>query len=428
MKFIFADSMDHVDPRFNFLTDQYGANREAYWDDVFPHELLTKAPYDGVLLSRAMIGEPNFPGKMNESLSMRFRRVGARAHLRLTAKEQLEMPIFGDNGAFSYCDMPEPPYTAADTVEFYGQGQFTHGCAVDHIIFEFDKSVSGLNGGNAVSKKRFEITLNLASEFFEESKKLDNTFTPIGVIQGWSPDSLAHAARELVKIGYRYLAIGGMVPLTATDTHIAVTAVTDAIKQWPGIKVHLLGFAKADNLHEFVKYKQVASFDTTSPLLKAFKDSVKNYYLPNDDGSIDYYTAIRIPQAISNNKLKTHAKTGLYKQEHLLEMESAALSSLRMYAAGQETLENTLNAVMEYTKPLHNTPTADETQLLKHLSKLEEKYIKTLKRRPWEDCNCDVCNAIGVEGIIFRGSNRNKRRGIHNLNVYHNHLNRILIK
>ena len=92
MKFIFADSMDHVDPRFNFLTDQYGANREAYWDDVFPHELLTKAPYDGVLLSRAMIGEPNYPGKMNESLSMRFRRVGARAHLRLTAKEQLEMP------------------------------------------------------------------------------------------------------------------------------------------------------------------------------------------------------------------------------------------------------------------------------------------------------------------------------------------------
>ena len=420
--------MDHVDPRFNFLTDQYGVNREAYWDDVFPHELLTTAPYDGMLLSRAMIGEPNHPGKMNESLSMRFRRVGAREHLRLTAKGQLEMPIFGDNGAFSYCDLPEPPYTAADTVEFYGQGQFTHGCAVDHIIFEFDKNVSALNGGNEMSRKRFELTLDLASEFFEESKVLDSTFIPIGVIQGWSPDSLAHAAKELVKIGYRYLAIGGMVPLSSLDTHLAVSAVTDAIKQWPGIKVHLLGFAKADTLHEFVKYQQVASFDTTSPLLRAFKDSVKNYYLPNCSGGIDYYTAIRIPQAISNNKLKMHAKTGFYKQEHLLEMESAALSSMRRYATGHESLENTLKAVMEYSRPLQMTPTSDEVKVSKQLSTLETKYIKTLRRKPWEDCSCEVCSAIGVEGLIFRGSNRNKRRGIHNLNVYHKHLNRILIK
>jgi hypothetical protein len=29
---------------------------------------------------------------------------------------------------------------------------------------------------------------------------------------------------------------------------------------------------------------------------------------------------------------------------------------------------------------------------------------------------------VGVEVIIFRASNRNKRRGFHNLGVYHKHL------
>lgn len=425
MKFIFADSLDCVDPRYDFSTDQFGANREAYWDDFFPHEIMSAPPYDGMLVSRAIVGEPQYPGKYSESLSMRFRRVGARKHLRLEGPEYANMPIFGDNGAFSYVNMANPPYTAQDTIEFYGNGKFTHGCSVDHIIFEFDQNAENMAGGTEDSRRRYELTLDFAHEFLDQSKVLGDQFTPIGVIQGWSPASLARAAQSLVGMGYKYLAIGGLVPLSAADTHLAVSAVENAIKQWPDIKIHLLGFAKADHLHEFTKYKHIASFDTTSPLVRAFKDSTKNYYLPNSNGGLDYFTAIRVPQAITNNHLKRHAKTGRYKQEDLLSMEKNALKALRDYSAKTTSLETCLDAVLEYAEPLLTTDKSTQNTIAAKVNNLREKYRRTLEHRPWDLCNCNICSQIAIESVIFRGSNRNKRRGIHNLHVYYHHLKRI---
>ncbi len=61
----------------------------------------------------------------------------------------------------------------------------------------------------------------------------------------------------------------------------------------------MLGFAKADDIAEFRSFR-ITSFDTTSPLLRAFKDAKSNYYLRRRDGRLDYYTAIRVPQAIEN--------------------------------------------------------------------------------------------------------------------------------
>jgi hypothetical protein len=60
---------------------------------------------------------------------------------------------------------------------------------------------------------RFEITLQNASEFRVAAKRLGRRFTPMGVVQGWSAPSMATAAIALVRMGYNYLAVGGMVPL-----------------------------------------------------------------------------------------------------------------------------------------------------------------------------------------------------------------------
>ena len=56
--------------------DRSPLDREPYWDDVFPHELLGYAPYDGILVSKAIVGGHRVTGKYSESQAMRFRRVG----------------------------------------------------------------------------------------------------------------------------------------------------------------------------------------------------------------------------------------------------------------------------------------------------------------------------------------------------------------
>ncbi len=421
MKFVFADSMDYVDPNFDFIKDQTAATRRPYWDDQYPHEILGYAPYDGVLVSRAIVGDHRFPGKYTEAQSMRFRRVGARKFLRLEGPEQANMMLMGDCGAFSYSAMESPPYTPEDTVEFYADGGFTHGCSIDHIIFELDPSATGSDGGSETARLRFDITLELAEKFLRASRELGNGFTPMGVVQGWSPDSMAEAAHRLLAMGYRYLAIGGLVPLKTEAIHQAVEAVDAVVRCRPNARMHLLGFAKADDIGQFSRYR-VASFDTTSPLIRAFKDARRNYYLRNGKGAMSYYTAIRIPQAYENNTLKQQIKSGRLRQETLAGMEAKALSALRDYSEGRAVLDSALDAIIDYSRPVHWSPRLEEQILDRHMDTLRKQYRHTLEARPWEHCRCSVCANSGVEVIVFRGSNRNKRRGIHNMGVFREHL------
>ncbi|ELZ52290.1 hypothetical protein C465_02071 [Halorubrum distributum JCM 9100] len=45
---------------------------------------------------------------------------------------------------------------------------------------------------------------------------------------------------------------------------------------------------------------------------------------------------------------------------------------------------------------------------------LLDEYQKTLHERPWETCDCPICHEHGIEVCIFRGNDRNRRRGFHN--------------
>lgn len=422
MRFIYADSMDFVDPGYDFLADRHAEGRSAYWDDQYPHEILGYAPYDGVLVSRGIVGDHRVTGKYSEAQAMRFRRVGVRAFLRLDRPEFAHLDVFGDCGAFTYHQEEEPPYSPEDMVAFYDEGGFTHGCSVDHIIFDFDQDLTGLDGGTDEARRRFEITLTNAEAFLPASRRLSNRFTPLGVVQGWSPGSMAEAARRLVKMGYRYLAIGGTVPLRSAQIKILLSAIQDAIP--PDIRLHILGFAKADEIASFIPYR-IASFDTTSPLIRAFKDARSNYYTAQPDGNLAYYTAIRVPQALENSKLLRLVKQGIFRQEDLVNLERRALDLLRAYDRGEAGLDETLDAALAYGTPAILGMPVEQAARGKALDTLRLRYHRTLADRPWQRCDCAICQAISVEVIIFRASNRNKRRGIHNIGVFKALLDRL---
>lgn len=419
MKYIYADSMDHVDPGYDFIEDRHAPQRNPYWDDSFPHEIMGYAPYDGVLVSRGIVGDHRVRGKYSEAQAMRFRRVGAREFLRLNKPEYVNLSIFGDCGAFTYHKEEVPPYTPDDMAEFYHECGFTHGCSVDHIIFDYDDSARAMEGGTDETKRRYDITLANAETFLKVSRKQSGKFTPLGVIQGWSPGSMAEAARRLSKMGYRYLAVGGMVPLRTPQIKAAITAIRGVLPT--SAQLHILGFAKADDIETFAPLG-ITSFDTTSPLLRAFKDKKSNYYLPGQSGRLQYYTAIRIPQALENNKLMRLVKQGTVRQENLVDLERRALESLRAFDKGKGTLERALDSALAYGSLAELGAPVESLPGSATVGELRSRYYRTLKDRPWKQCSCPICKALSVEVIIFRGSNRNKRRGIHNMGVFHGHV------
>lgn len=421
MRFVFADSMDYVDPAYDFVADRNGRDRSVHRDDEYPHEFLGSAPYDGILVSRGIVGDALRNGKYTIAQSMRFRREGARRFLRYDEERFPGSMMMGDCGAFTYRNLPKPPFGADDTAEFYADGGFTHGCSPDHLIFDFDEEGAerGLDEVPQAVIDRFEITLQNASEFKSAARRIGPHFTPMGVVQGWSASSMAEAAASLARMGYEYLAVGGMVPLRIEQICRALGAIRGAIPA--SVRLHALGFGKIENLADIERHG-VASFDSTSPLVRAFKDARKNYWARDPEGELSYYTAIRIPQAIENNRLKAMALEGRVDQEHIRGLERDALDGVRGFSRREATLDEALDAVMAYWTQLNWTGEASPTKHRQAIEQQRRNYARTLEDRPWESCACRACREGGVEALIFRSSNRNKRRGFHNLKIFHDHL------
>jgi hypothetical protein len=57
---------------------------------------------------------------------------------------------------------------------------------------------------------------------------------------------------------------------------------------------------------------------------------------------------------------------------------------------------------------------------------IDARIQRTLKERPWQACGCAICASIGIQVVIFRGNNRNRRRGFHNTYVFYRLLKRVL--
>lgn len=427
MKFLYSDTQDYVDPNYDFLTDSSPSKRERYWHDQYAHEIMDTAPYDGLLVSMSAIRQADgvAASKVRYSTAeeQRLLREGARRFLRFDGPQHRDLMLMGDCGAFAYVGNHEPAYSPTEVVEFYLDAEFTHGVSPDHVIFECDLQNPPASDMPKDTLYRYNITLENASDFLQRTRGEGNLFEPMGAVQGWSPSSMADAAASLIRMGYRYLAIGGLVPLKVDAIKQVLHAIRDKIGSEP--MMHLLGFAKADHIGQFTGYG-ITSFDSTSPLIRAFKDEKSNYYLDNGRGGLDYYTAIRVPQALDNARLMQGVKRGLFDAEDLQARELRTLKLLREFDQGKRTVEETLEAVMDYSQFLvrgDNTGAACQDRAL---AATRARIGRTLEDRPWKQCDCAICRTAGVEVIIFRGSNRNKRRGFHNLGVYHQHLHRTL--
>lgn len=427
MKFLYSDTQDYVDPGYDFLNDRNAPGRERYWSDVYAHELMDPVPYDGLLVAMSAVRQAAGVAKSKVRYStkeeQRLLRDGARKFLRFGGPRFKDLMLMGDCGAFAYIEHPKPAYSPAEVVEFYTAAGFTHGVSPDHIIFDCDLSNPTARRVSKDVRDRYEVTLTNAEEFLKLARDEDEPFEPVGAVQGWSPASTAEAAKRLEQMGYRYLAVGGLVPLKPDAIKTVLAFIRARLK--PETHIHLLGFAKAESIHEFTQFG-IASFDSTSPLIRAFKDEKANYYLESPEGGLDYYTAIRIPQAIENARLMQGVKRGIFSAEDLQMRERRALDSLRAFDRGQASVMATLDYVMDYHQFLLRGEGEDDSKQEKVLAKTRANVERTLTEAPWKRCDCAICKSAGVEVIIFRSSNRNKRRGFHNLGVYHRHLTRTL--
>ena len=389
MKYFLPDWDERVDPHYDFVTDRPSLmapldtrSRDPYSHDIYVHEAFDYPPLDGMLVSRTALGRSGPKRALSE-------RIGMRAYLRLPP----ELQLLGDSGAFSYVHKPDPIYATQDMLDFYERLDFDLGVSVDHLIVTEHADQT---------HRRSELTLRNADEFLALHRRGRYTFAPIGAVQGWDVASYVEAARSTAAMGYDYLALGGLTRRTSRFVREVVGAIVSSLPS--GVRLHVFGVARVTVMEEFLRWG-IASIDSASPIRQAWLSSYDNYYTLS--GTL---AALRIPIAdqerVVSDSIVARSTATL---SQLRAAEKDALRAVRSYARRETARTSALDALMAYDGLLaareDNIRSGDRARL----------YARTLSTRAWEKCRCQICRELGVEVVIFRGDNRNRRRGFHNL-------------
>jgi len=393
MRFYFPDSQDQVSPTYDFIHDEYSPLRVRQRDDRYAHEVLTRPAYNGILVSKAIVdGSVKAVGKYSMPQRQRLYRLGVRGFFRLPDN----VDTLGDCGAFTYVNEPEPPYTVNEVIDFYQQCGFNAGISIDHVILGFRRPGTGDDIPEDWRQRR-TISLEFGEKFLAAVQDQGTPFEPVGAAQGWDPASYADSVNQLQNFGYKRIALGGMIALKTPDIIDCLKAVAEI--RATDTQLHLLGITRLDSMSEFGGLG-VTSFDSTSSFRQSFMDDRDNFHT-----AATTYSAIRVPQVDANVSLKRAILSGQVCQADAVRLERDSLRLLRDFDTGKCSLGTALETVLEYEA------------LIGVKKSYAEMYRRTLERAPWRDCDCGLCGKHGIEMAIFRGSERNKRRGFHNLSV-----------
>ena len=390
--YFFPDWDDYVyEP---FKAEETGEDRRAknrkYAHEVFEDD----PPYDGLLLSLAQLLTKK--GPLNQLAKK------SSFNLREERRISKNMCLFGDCGAFSYTTDPEPPFSPEYAAFLYNQFDFDLGASVDHIPIP---SLSDEEKHN-----RMNLTAENAKEFLATHLSHNYQFVPVGCIQGITPDDYANFAGEYIEWGYKHIALGGLVRRQDSEILQIVAAVREALQKHTrgkdeNIWVHIFGILRP-NLQSIFTHLGVASFDSASYLRKAWACPNRNYLTA--DGK--WYGSIRIPFSTSKSMREVAKSNPELANDTMQKLEKQCLTDLEFFDNKKISEQEVLESVNQYSALLERKKTYN------HLSKTHQEL---LSERPWKKCKCKVCKDAGINIVVFRGANRNRRRGFHNTWVFY---------
>jgi len=390
MRYFIPDWDDLVDPGYTFETDTPTPGKRKYDDEVYAHQLYQRPNYDGLLFSKSTI-------EVSQSKNDLVKAQKIHAFARFQGA------ILGDCGAFSYVAEDRPPYHTREILDYYQHLGFDYGVSIDHLI---------IPAVYRVREYRYRLTRENAYDFLQQHRAGHYTFTPVGVAQGWSPETYRNAVIELLDWGYTYIGLGGLAR-TKTETILEILQAVAPVLR-PETDLHLFGVAR-DRVQQEMQWFSalgVTSFDAASYLRRAWMSATTNYFTP--DGR--RYAALRIsPVYPSSPRVKSLMAEGIATIEHLQKLERDALRAVREYDRGLLDLETTLEVLLEIDR-------LEAYNYEQH----QQLYRRVLEDRPWRSCPCEICRQLGIEVIIFRNNDRNRRRGFHNTYVFYQRFRQLL--
>ena len=129
----------------------------------------------------------------------------------------------------------------------------------------------------------------------------------------------------------------------------------------------------------------------------------------------EQYAAIRIPEGGKSFRAKRMVSEGRATADEVLRLERACINAMHAYDRGQMSIDKVLDILHEYDQ-LITPDRPDNRRVLR----------EALEAQPWKACGCAICQKDGIDVMIFRGNNRNRRRGFHNTHRFYSLMQRVL--
>jgi len=394
LKYFIPEWDDRVDPEYDFTNDKHSEahrkNGDVYIWDIFGYD---KVPIDGILVSRvkALMNKNKYRALLEQGVHRYYRYPGE---------------FIGDCGAFGYINEEKPPFKTTETLEYYLKAGFDYGASIDHLIVKSIRIPNREKRELTLDEKkgRWRITIENAREMYELWRSKDEYLSKIriiGAIQGWDVPSYRKAARELLQVGYNYLGIGGLARKPTTQIVDILRGVCYEVQKFAEktkkkVDIHAFGVARP-KIIPLLYSLGLTSFDSAVFLRMAWMRAGRTNYLTSEKTG---YVAVRVrsPDEIKDLPLE--------RRQSLKPFEQKVLSLLRGYDQGKTPLEAVLKPLEEYEKATGGIIPISE-------------YTRTLKDKAWKSCDCPICSKLGIDVVIFRGNNRNRRRGFHNTHTFY---------
>lgn len=441
LKYFIPDWSDLIDPRYDFENERYHTSSgpddrgSGGWEnEVFAHQFYDTPAYDGILVSREVLRKSKMKKRRLEELA--GGNGGVHRYLRVPP----EFPVMGDCGAFGYVDEKEPPYSVNEVLDYYTRHGFNYGISVDHLVLGADNQDE--------RQYRYDLTLENAQEFYDSHQSQELGWTPMAAVQGWDVESYVEAAERCVEIGYDFLAIGGLVRSSTEEILLVLRKIREAVG--PTVDLHALGVARFGTIDDFVEIG-VTSMDSATYLRRAWTSRKDNFWTRDEL----VFSAIRVPgpkrslRTSARKAAKKGAKQEIETEEmkngkSLTEEEKENRISEAVDGAVSEALSEKLESARAMERRCFDKLRAYGSKASDALSVpelvdlldqyqdyvgrdcLREHYAAMLEARPWDACNCAICERADIEIAIFRGNNRNRRRGFHNTRVFYDLLEETL--
>jgi hypothetical protein len=254
---------------------------------------------------------------------------------------------------------------------------------------------------------RRNLTLELAQDFVNKARKRrDLNFVPFGTIQGYSPSTYRDSMRKILKMGYEYIAIGGLPAYSEKEVIELLPIIQEEIDRAgyrPGI--HLYGRFPSPSKVGYYLQNYVSSFDNNSSFISAAQSPCAYYdpeFLTTWETPSFLCSGAKIPplkgpllSRLKRRDPDLHAKVAK-KCDKTFKMfcefaRSGKTGDLKDFLRQYKRMNKAINAAR--LRPISNN----------QIVKINDRAKAALKNKGWERCDCEACEICGPHIVLVRG-------------------------